>query len=88
MDEGQPDYLSYLLRLWRVHEQGPLDGDQVKTSASDWRASLQRPGSGERLSFATLDELFAYLRRQTGTRAGTEHADPRKDLDREEDSAG
>jgi hypothetical protein len=78
MEEERPDYLSYLLRLWRVREHGP----------PAWRASLQRPGSGERLSFATLDELFAYLRRQTGTRAGTEHADPRKDLDREEDSAG
>ena len=45
------DYLSYLLRLWRVRERG----------TSVWRGSLQSPQSGERVSFATLDELLAYL---------------------------
>ena len=60
MDEQRPDYLSYLLRLWRVRERGP----------PAWRASLQRPGSGERVSFATLDELFAFLSQQTGTAQG------------------
>jgi hypothetical protein len=52
-----PDYLSYLLRLWVAHERGrPV-----------WRASLQSPHTGERVSFCTLEELFAFLRRQTGT---------------------
>jgi hypothetical protein len=44
---------SYLLRLWR---DGP-DGA--------WRASLRDAESGERLGFADLDHLFAYLRRLT-----------------------
>ena len=51
------DYLSYLIRLWRVQE-GEKDV---------WRASVQYPRTGERVSFRTLDELFAFLRRQTGT---------------------
>ena len=51
------DYLSYLLRLWLARERGrPI-----------WRASLQSPHTGERVSFCTLDELLAFLRRQTGT---------------------
>jgi hypothetical protein len=62
MDEERPDYLSYLLRLWRVREQEP----------EAWRASLQRPGSSERIGFRSLDELFAFLRRQTGTAQGWE----------------
>jgi hypothetical protein len=78
MEDERPDYLSYLLRLWRVRERGP----------PAWRASLQRPGSGERASFATLDDLFAYLREQTGVRSDAEHADSRKDVEREEDHAG
>jgi hypothetical protein len=51
-----PDYLSFLLRLWRVDERG----------LPNWRASLQSPQTGERVSFATLDALFAFLREQTG----------------------
>ena len=52
----RPDYLSYLLRLWRVREG---KGDV-------WRASLQHPGSGERVRFRTLEALFGFLRRETG----------------------
>jgi hypothetical protein len=51
MDE--PTYFSYLLRIWRV-----ADGEQPV-----WRASLENPVSGERRGFATLEELFAFLRR-------------------------
>lgn len=48
-------YLSYLLRLWET-----ADGEQ-----RFWRASLERPGTGERRSFATLETLFAYLMQET-----------------------
>jgi hypothetical protein len=48
------DYYSYLLRLWRVKE-----GDRDL-----WRASLQDPQSGEWISFATVEALFAYLQEQ------------------------
>ena len=49
-------YRSYLLRLWR--ERG--------SASIHWRASLQDPHSGERMGFAHLDELVAFLREQTG----------------------
>jgi hypothetical protein len=55
------DYLSYLLRLWRVDE-APTDAvaDMV------WRASLESPFTGERMSFACLEDLCDFLREQTG----------------------
>jgi hypothetical protein len=49
------DYIAYLLRLWR--EKGG--------ASTRWRASLQDPHSGERVGFASLEELFGYLRRET-----------------------
>ncbi len=42
---------SYLLRLWRTEEP----------ANSDWQASLEVPGTGERIGFANLEQLFAYL---------------------------
>ena len=56
MSREQPAYQSYLLRLWRVSEEKePL-----------WRASLQRPDTGKRQGFASLDDLTEFLRRQIG----------------------
>jgi hypothetical protein len=49
-------YLSYLLRLWSTK----VDGDMV------WRASLESGLTSQRQPFASLDELFGFLRRQTG----------------------
>ena len=51
MDEEQPDYLAYLLRLWRVKE----GGKEV------WRASLCSPHTDERRGFVSLDALFSFL---------------------------
>jgi hypothetical protein len=45
-------YRAYLLRLWR-------------TAEGQWRATLEDAHSGERLAFATLDQLAAFLARQT-----------------------
>jgi len=56
-DSNQPaqiDYHAGLLRLWRVGAGGA------------WRVSLQDAESGERIGFADLDHLFAYLQRLTG----------------------
>jgi len=50
----QPRYLSYLLRLWQTSD----DGKQI------WRASLESPGSGERRGFASLEDLFKFLKAQ------------------------
>jgi hypothetical protein len=61
MADEAVDYRSYLLRLWRVRE-GERDV---------WRASLQDPQSGERISFSTLDALFAFLQEQLESGLGT-----------------
>ena len=53
--DKQSHYLSYLLRLWQT-----TDGD-----ATIWRASLDSPSTGERLSFASLEALFAFLEGET-----------------------
>lgn len=47
-------YLSYLLRLWQ----------SGRKSKAVWRASLESPMTGERLGFASLKELFAFLETQ------------------------
>lgn len=52
----QPDYLSYLMRLWRVHS-----GEKAT-----WRASLESAATGVTQSFVSLDDLFDFLREQTG----------------------
>lgn len=48
-------YFSCLLRVWQTTE-----GEQ-----GIWRASLEFP-NGERLGFASLDDLFVYLLCETG----------------------
>jgi hypothetical protein len=52
---GQPHYLAYLLRLWRVGSEGEVA----------WRASLEDGHTGERQGFADLDALFNHVRSQT-----------------------
>ncbi len=47
------EYMAYLLRLWRDNPDGP------------WRALLENPNSGERIGFATLPELFAFVETRT-----------------------
>jgi len=58
----RPDYLSYLLRLWRV--SGGEDHSGEKETV--WRASLESSYTGERIGFASLEELSEFLQRQTG----------------------
>ena len=54
MSTVPPRYISYLLRLWLAG-----DGDQPQ-----WRAALIDPRSGEQKGFASLEELFEFLREQ------------------------
>jgi len=56
MAKEQPDYLSYLLRLWRVSDE----------EKAIWRASLESSHTGERKGFASLDDLFTFLEKETG----------------------
>ena len=63
MNKERSDYLSYLLRLWRVSGGGEphsMGGKEI------WRASLKSTHTGERRGFASLGELFNYLREETG----------------------
>jgi hypothetical protein len=46
-------YRTYLLRLWNT-----------ETTASGWRASLEDPRTGERIGFACMEQLFAFLMEQ------------------------
>ena len=68
MTTERPGYLAYLLRLWRVSD----DGKPV------WRASLENPHTGERHGFANLELLFAFLEEKTVDLAQGE--EPEKDF--------
>ncbi len=57
MNEDQHRYLSYLLRVWTVDQ----NGDRI------WRASLESSRTGEQVGFADLDTLFDFLRHCTST---------------------
>jgi hypothetical protein len=54
----QKDYVSYMLRMWRD------DGDEKAAASTEapWRASLQSPRTSEMVGFASLDDLFDFLR--------------------------
>lgn len=58
----QQDYLSYLLRLWR----------QGNAERPMWRASLKGVHDGQQVGFASLDDLFHFLRNETGTLLGAD----------------
>ena len=53
MDEQGRHSISFLLRLWQAGK-----GDDL-----EWRASLETL-DGDRLAFASIDDLCVYLRRQ------------------------
>jgi hypothetical protein len=53
--------MAYLLRLWQVRDERHVG----------WRASLENAHTGKRRGFASLDELFAFVRRQTGGMCNT-----------------
>ena len=53
-------YRSYLLRLWQESTGSASGGEPAL-----WRASLERPQDGERLGFASLVDLFAFLESET-----------------------
>jgi hypothetical protein len=61
MTKEQLNYLSYLLRLYRVSGGG---GSQPTTDRAIWRISIENPRTRERKGFASLDDLFDFLRAQ------------------------
>jgi len=54
MKNRRKNYLSYLLRLWRTGSE----------ENGVWLVSLNNPFTGERLGFASLQDLFAFLQSQ------------------------
>jgi hypothetical protein len=66
-----PDYLSFLMRLWRV----PGDGHSWCSREASWRASLESAQTGATQSFADLEDLFAFLRQQTSHTPEVEEAE-------------
>ena len=54
--ERQRPYLAYLLRLWQIQDK----------EETGWRASLENAHTGEKLAFADLDQLIAFLRERIG----------------------
>jgi hypothetical protein len=60
-------YVAYMLRLWET----------ASGAGAAWRASIESPHTGERQVFADLDDLFAFLRRQTASlSSGQDVQDP------------
>jgi hypothetical protein len=57
MTTERSQYLAYLLRLWQAGSG----------KESPWRASLEDARTAERQNFATLEDLFTFLREQTDT---------------------
>ena len=62
METRAPTYLSFMLRLYRVDdEEEPL-----------WRMSLESSLTRERVVFASLRGLFAFLQQQMGMVSGAD----------------
>ena len=59
-ESAQRDYLSYLLRVWRVEVR----------EQTIWRASLECAHTSEQLGFADLEVLCRYLRAETQQEGG------------------
>ena len=55
MSEREPEYLSYLLRIWRESQD---DGRR-------WRASLEDTANGEVEGFSDIESLIEGLRQRT-----------------------
>jgi hypothetical protein len=76
MIDDKRQYLSYLLRLWQERATLPAKdkatgGRRTKLvpplsaeKGGRWRASLENSHTGERLGFANIMQLFAFLSKQ------------------------
>jgi hypothetical protein len=52
-----PTYISFLVRLWQEAGQGRL------VPPRDWQGEIECIQTGQRRTFATLEELLGFLRR-------------------------
>ncbi len=65
MTSGKQHYLSFLLRLWQVKQ----NGEEV------WRALLEDSHTGARHGFASLEALMEFLFQQTQSGEGERQDD-------------
>ena len=70
-----PRSLTFVLRLWETRSLPP-------DPAATWRMSLQNIKTGKTLGFASLEELFDFLRREMGAGA-SQDSEPGKEKDTE-----
>ena len=63
MTQKQPDYLAYLVRLWRAND---ITESRAPAREPVWRVSIENPHTRERQGFASLEELLDFLRKQIG----------------------
>ena len=68
MLNGEPDYIVFILRLYRVRQQ---PGTQATSIGKIWRVSLNNPRTHQRCGFASLEELFEFLREEVDVVAGS-----------------
>jgi hypothetical protein len=74
MTKEKPDYLSYLLRLWRVNGDAIThhrDAESQNMGKAVWRASLESTRTGQRRGFANLGALFDFLQQQISATGDT-----------------
>lgn len=71
MSNGELDYLVFILRLYRVRGQPET---QSAPTGTIWRVSLESPRTRERHGFASLGELFDFLKKEIGHAAQDEVA--------------
>jgi hypothetical protein len=62
--ESNPDYVSYLLRMWYESGAGESSDEEDKPTC---RASVVSTLTGKRRGFANLDALFGFLQQQEST---------------------
>jgi hypothetical protein len=69
MNDELEEYQTYLLRLWRTCTSGRWQ----------WRASIENPHTGERQTFADVEQCFDFLRAMCDEDTGTKrHAEREK----------
>jgi hypothetical protein len=68
MNNAPHRYHAYLLRLWPEHTG--------RKGTGDWRATLEDARTGQRLGFASLEQLFSHLMQlaENGASGGDEPA--------------
>lgn len=66
MNKKQRSYISYMLRLQRVHS-----GEHWI-----WRASLESPMTGQTHRFEDLRSLISFLETETGTKTPSDEPGP------------